>query len=85
MRSCGRLPRWNESKERGKASEACSNRSATLNKHVRFSVGISVWRAVVGQLRGEVSVRRLGSARVKRGCFDAKIGAYPCKEGKYQC
>ena len=38
--------------------------------------------AVVGRLRGEVSGRRLGSIRVKRGSFVAKIRGCPCKEGK---
>ena len=59
VRSGGRLPRRNGSKERGKASEACSNRLATLNKHVRLSEGVSMER---------------GSCwTAKRGSFGAKI------------
>ncbi len=40
--------------------------------------------AVVGRLRGEVSWRRLGSIRVKRGSIGARIRECPCKEGKFR-
>ncbi len=48
--------------------KACSDRLATLNKHARFSVGISVGRG--------------GCWTAKRGSFGAKNRGYPCKEGK---
>ena len=50
--------------------KACSDRLATLNKHVRFSEGVSMGRD--------------SCWTAKRGNIGAKIRECPCKEGKFR-